>query len=109
MSDAGGPARQRLDSLVQTFRNVDGEWPTGANLISYAIDLANAVDAHTRPDRSAILRMAGDIAPALAGILADCGFVIFEHDGTAKRIAVNSVRIARAIMAEVDRPPSTKE
>lgn len=102
MNDAG-PARRRLDDLVRTFRNVDGEWPSGPNLVSYAIDLANAVDAHNRPDRSALLRMAGNIATAgykMAGW--------YISDQNAVDIAQGSVRIARAIMAEVDRPPDTK-
>lgn len=107
MSDAG-PARRRLDDLVRTFRNVDGEWPTGANLVSFAIDLANAVDAHTRPDRSAILRMAGNIAPAFVAVACSLGYSP-DNTRTVQKIAEDSVRIARAIMAEVDRLPDTKE
>jgi hypothetical protein len=76
-------------------------------LYQLAIDLAKACDAHRAPGRSAILRMAGNIAPALIPYCSryvDTGQALGEWQIDLDRIAIDSVRIARAIMAEVDRP-----
>ena len=68
-------------------------------LYQLALDLAREYDAHRAPDRSALLQMAANVSVALTR-----RYHSPITRGEAEQIAIDSVRIARAIMAEVDRP-----
>lgn len=74
-----------------------------------AIDMCTTIEAHRKPDRSAILRMAGNIAGGMCACIAapncgaSAGMVPDEIAAEGRqRIAEASVDIARRIMACVD-------
>jgi len=65
------------------------------------------IEALTKKDRSAILRMAGNIAPGLYQANYPDLFLeenLDKRDEGVMYLAKNAVEVARAIVTEVDRP-----
>lgn len=66
----------------------------------HATDAANALETHRKPDRSAVLRMAGNIA---AGLVSDPqGWAYAAEEQARENIARMAVDLARRIMRITD-------
>jgi hypothetical protein len=91
--------RQAWDEFRHGVDDHHSVIPHAASLYQRAYDLAKECDAHRAPDRSALLHVAGSVAVVLSR-----RYHSPITAGESEQIAGDSVRIARAIMAEVDRP-----
>lgn len=69
-------------------------------------EMHGAILAHNKPDRSALLRMAGNIA---GGLAANPQIDVPPGTDAAEVIARVSVKIARAIMDEIDNPTTDEK
>lgn len=103
---AAREAFERFESALELERyerDVEALHARFQPLAMHYKDMCTAVEAHRKPDRSALLRMAGNIA---GGLVANPA--LLDNANGAKQYAHAAVMLARAIMAEVDKA-ETKE